>query len=66
MKLLPLILLTSVILILLLAAFSFRLFIDKNAKLPGGSCQNRSQDLQDKGLGCSCGGAGGSECKNKD
>ena len=66
MKLVPLILLTSAILLVLLAAFSFKLFFDKNAELPGGSCQNRSQDLKDKGIGCSCGGAGSGECKNKD
>lgn len=65
MKLLPLILLTSVILIVLLLAFSFRLFINKDAKLPGGTCSSADASLKDKGISCSCGGNGDKNCNNR-
>ena len=65
MELIKLIIITSVLLAILLAAYSIKLFFKKNAQLPGGTCKNSHPNLKDKGLSCTCGGGSTSECKNK-
>ena len=55
MSILPIIAVSTIIVLFSLLALSIRLLISKRGEFRGGSCTNMTPELKDKGLSCSCG-----------
>ena len=55
MSILPIIAISTIIVLFALLALSIRLLISKRGEFRGGSCTNITPELKDKGISCSCG-----------
>jgi len=53
---LKIILLAVGLLLLAMAGLGIKLLFNRDAEFSGGSCNTASKDLQDRGIGCGCGG----------
>ena len=54
---LKILLITVILVAIAFAGLGIRILLERNGEFRGGSCQSTSDELEDRGISCGCGGA---------